>query len=208
MFYFDQSQPPIFTEIDGIHGKKKLVENHIYLDIVKKLYSRDLIEKFGEKIEKVKKSEELIPINGFINEETSRNLESLIRELEFENFKEKESNVQKQDEQISDGIDWHPPSENWNPWKSSEIMDSYRYLSMDEKSEYIKKRNIENIVEPQMKEIRESLPIYNSRKILLDAIKSNTVVIVKGETGSGKTTQLPQYILEDAIENGQGMELN
>jgi len=30
------------------------------------------------------------------------------------------------------------------------------------------------------------------------------VVIVSGETGSGKTTQVPQFILEDAIASGRG----
>jgi HrpA-like RNA helicase len=38
----------------------------------------------------------------------------------------------------------------------------------------------------------------------LDAISRHQVVIVAGETGCGKTTQLPQFILDDAIQRGQG----
>lgn len=43
---------------------------------------------------------------------------------------------------------------------------------------------------------RKSLPVYQHRKGLLEAIKEHQVLIVVGETGSGKTTQLPQYLHE------------
>lgn len=39
---------------------------------------------------------------------------------------------------------------------------------------------------------------------LLEALAGHDVVVVSGETGSGKTTQVPQFILEDAEERGQG----
>ncbi|XP_078418572.1 ATP-dependent RNA helicase TDRD9 isoform X1 [Cetorhinus maximus] len=40
------------------------------------------------------------------------------------------------------------------------------------------------------------LPITKYREQLVDLIENNSVVIVRGATGSGKSTQLPQYILE------------
>ncbi len=43
---------------------------------------------------------------------------------------------------------------------------------------------------------RESLPVYALRTELLDAIAEYQVLIVVGETGSGKTTQLPQFLHE------------
>ncbi|KAF9978393.1 DEAH-box ATP-dependent RNA helicase prp22 [Actinomortierella ambigua] len=44
---------------------------------------------------------------------------------------------------------------------------------------------------------QEALPIFDFRDQLLDAIQSNNVLVVIGETGSGKTTQLPRYIAEE-----------
>ncbi|KAL8056715.1 hypothetical protein ABFX02_04G137100 [Erythranthe guttata] len=58
----------------------------------------------------------------------------------------------------------------------------------------------------KMLEFRKSLPSYKERDALLHAVSQNQVVVVSGETGCGKTTQLPQYILESEIEAAQGAE--
>ncbi|KAB5558793.1 hypothetical protein PHYPO_G00021290 [Pangasianodon hypophthalmus] len=46
-------------------------------------------------------------------------------------------------------------------------------------------------------EQRQYLPIFAVRQQLLNIIRDNSIVIVVGETGSGKTTQLTQYLHED-----------
>ncbi|KAK9278678.1 hypothetical protein L1049_028252 [Liquidambar formosana] len=56
----------------------------------------------------------------------------------------------------------------------------------------------------KMLEFRRSLPAYKEMDTLLKAISENQVVVVSGETGCGKTTQLPQYILESEIEAARG----
>jgi len=43
---------------------------------------------------------------------------------------------------------------------------------------------------------RRDLPIYNYKDDLLSAIRDYQVLIIVGETGSGKTTQIPQYLHE------------
>ncbi|OMJ29644.1 Pre-mRNA-splicing factor ATP-dependent RNA helicase-like protein cdc28 [Smittium culicis] len=47
-----------------------------------------------------------------------------------------------------------------------------------------------------IKEVRDSLPIFKFREQLLDAVENFPILIIVGETGSGKTTQLPQYLYE------------
>ncbi|XP_063152447.1 probable ATP-dependent RNA helicase DHX40 isoform X2 [Candoia aspera] len=45
----------------------------------------------------------------------------------------------------------------------------------------------------------ELLPISKYRRKLVEAIQGNTFVVVTGETGSGKTTQLPKYLFEEGF---------
>ncbi|XP_003378399.1 putative pre-mRNA-splicing factor ATP-dependent RNA helicase mog-4 [Trichinella spiralis] len=47
-----------------------------------------------------------------------------------------------------------------------------------------------------VEETRRSLPVYPFREDLLKAIEDHQVLIIEGETGSGKTTQIPQYLYE------------
>ncbi|CAD7930180.1 unnamed protein product, partial [Amoebophrya sp. A25] len=43
---------------------------------------------------------------------------------------------------------------------------------------------------------RMQLPVYQWKEQLMDAIKEHPVIVLQGETGSGKTTQVPQYLVE------------
>jgi pre-mRNA-splicing factor ATP-dependent RNA helicase DHX16 len=48
----------------------------------------------------------------------------------------------------------------------------------------------------QIQADRKKLPMYPYRDSLLEAIAEHQVIIIVGETGSGKTTQIPQYLYE------------
>ncbi|KAH8054172.1 ATP-dependent RNA helicase [Aureococcus anophagefferens] len=48
----------------------------------------------------------------------------------------------------------------------------------------------------ELLEKRRTLPVYAYRTEFLEAVKDNQVLVVIGETGSGKTTQLPQFLHE------------
>ncbi len=41
------------------------------------------------------------------------------------------------------------------------------------------------------------------RQQILEAVCGNQVVLISGETGCGKTTQVPQYLLDEAWQQGQ-----
>ena len=49
---------------------------------------------------------------------------------------------------------------------------------------------------------RMNLPVWSSKKQILDLVEKNRIVIIQGETGSGKTTQIPQFLLEAGYYGG------
>eukprot|EP00923_Selenidium_pygospionis_P055553 GHVN01096774.1.p1 GENE.GHVN01096774.1~~GHVN01096774.1.p1 ORF type:complete len:1140 (-),score=151.38 GHVN01096774.1:296-3715(-) len=51
---------------------------------------------------------------------------------------------------------------------------------------------------------RKALPIYEVREELMNVLRDHQIVVVVGETGSGKTTQLTQYLLEDRFVATRG----
>lgn len=63
------------------------------------------------------------------------------------------------------------------------------------KSELGKRTNM------SIKDQRESLPAFKMRNQFLEAVRQYQLLIVVGDTGSGKTTQLTQYLAEDGFAN-------
>lgn len=59
-----------------------------------------------------------------------------------------------------------------------------------------------------MRKCRQSLPAHQQRTAILEYISKSTVLVLSGETGCGKSTQVPQFILEEAIANGAGSTCN
>ena len=54
----------------------------------------------------------------------------------------------------------------------------------------------------------QRLPAYQMRQDIVRQISAAQVVVVSGETGCGKTTQLPQIVLDALIESKQGARCN
>ncbi|PVU95435.1 hypothetical protein BB559_002756 [Furculomyces boomerangus] len=51
---------------------------------------------------------------------------------------------------------------------------------------------------------RKELPVYKQRKEFLKLIHENQIIVLVGETGSGKTTQIPQYLTFDMLPQNSG----
>ncbi|KAK2143518.1 hypothetical protein LSH36_834g00067 [Paralvinella palmiformis] len=94
--------------------------------------------------------------------------------------------------------------------KKKENEKEYEYI-MDEEIEFLRAPTLPGTRKDQsedtelseyerkklsIKETQISLPIYPFKQDLLDAISDHQVLIIEGETGSGKTTQIPQYLVE------------
>ena len=54
---------------------------------------------------------------------------------------------------------------------------------------------------------RSRLPIAAYKEEVLKTVRTNQVTVLQGDTGCGKTTQVPQFILEEAAESGQAISI-
>lgn len=57
-------------------------------------------------------------------------------------------------------------------------------------------------------EVRASLPAHAQRETIQKAIRNEQVIVVEGDTGCGKSTQVPQFIVEDWVSRGEGGAVN
>nr|CAD7265409.1 unnamed protein product [Timema shepardi] len=56
-----------------------------------------------------------------------------------------------------------------------------------------------------VQEARMKLPILAEEQVIMEAIQEHPVVVLSGETGSGKTTQVPQFLYEAGYATGGKM---
>ncbi|KAJ7366656.1 pre-mRNA splicing factor [Mycena albidolilacea] len=143
-------------------------------------------------------------------------------------YKRYEEAKPKDDQFVTDVDQWEASQTHHSTFKSGamdkeEIRDEYEYVFdesqtikfvMDTAMPGLKMTAAEKLLQDQIdaaekraktiEETRKSLPIYTYKEQLIEAIKEHQVLIVVAETGSGKTTQLPQYLHEAGFtSNGQ-----
>ena len=95
-------------------------------------------------------------------------------------------------------ISWEPPNSSWNPWISQPtvVEGAEEYMQPPPTSEQFYEEfqaKWEDTSFTSMLEKRKDLPVYQHKQQLLDLVKDNQVIIVRGATGCGKTTQVKNY---------------
>jgi HrpA-like RNA helicase len=89
--------------------------------------------------------------------------------------------------------------------KDTDAQSVYRTKRSEELAKALRK--FRESKDPKVRAIRSatsSLPVNEHKERVLDLIQNNTYSIIVAETGSGKSTQVPQMILNDAIEGSAG----
>ncbi|KAL1211160.1 DExH-box ATP-dependent RNA helicase DExH1 [Cardamine amara subsp. amara] len=94
------------------------------------------------------------------------------------------------------------------PESTSKLLDSLEKesfsVALKERQEKLK--GTESV--KALQAFREKLPAFKMKEGFLNSVSENQVLVVSGETGCGKTTQLPQFILEEEIASLRGADCN
>lgn len=106
----------------------------------------------------------------------------------------KESAEEVIDDSVSPPIEMPPKSENLI--KSDKVEETKNKVVDRKPVTYV---HVER--DPKIQAARLKLPILAEEQIIMETISENSIVILAGETGSGKTTQVPQFLYEAGYAN-------
>uniref|UniRef100_A0A2K5Q1J1 RNA helicase n=1 Tax=Cebus imitator TaxID=2715852 RepID=A0A2K5Q1J1_CEBIM len=222
--YIKQLGRRIFAREHG--SNKKLAAQSCALSLVRQLYHLGVVEAYSG-LTKKKEGETVEPYKVNISQDLEHQLQNIIQELNLEILPPPEDpsmpvalNIGKlahfepsQRQNQVGVVPWSPPQSNWNPWTSSNIDEgplafaTPEQISMDLKNELMYQLEQDHDLQAILQE-RELLPVKKFESEILEAISQNSVVIIRGATGCGKTTQVPQFILDDFIQSDRAAECN
>lgn len=140
-------------------------------------------------------------------QELNENITNILESVQFQ-LKEiqpqtkdhqQKSNISNETQRTvnDDTMSWEDDLEDTNallPKENDKAKNDMRRKALP--NEFIQKQKMEDDI---IRKVRCKLPMYNYREELLNVIRKNAVTVICAETGAGKTTQCPQYILEDAV---------
>lgn len=112
---------------------------------------------------------------------------------------------------LPDTVDELPPDEEKSRDRRGVFRRSLSPTEAEKRERSLKQKLSEYLQDPKLEDLRskkEELPMNQYGAKVLDLVNSNVYSIVVGATGSGKTTQVPQILLEHAIAQGQGASCN
>ncbi|GFT52705.1 ATP-dependent RNA helicase A protein, partial [Nephila pilipes] len=215
--YCEQNRVNLIALYAREHGSnKQTASKSCALSLVRQLYHLQVIEAYSG-VTKKKEIDKLEPYEVNVDPQIIQEAEDILQELGIQPVLvsddsdtqepilltlEKNVEVDTQSRPHPGGVvPWSPPQPNWNPWTSCNIDEGplaampLAAISGSIKEEYSQKMEKDTAFQ-KMINIRKELPVYQFQENILDAIRDNSVVIIRGATGCGKTTQVPQYILD------------
>lgn len=104
----------------------------------------------------------------------------------------------------SKGIKSSAETQEFNLFHTQIISKSSRNLSLEEAIELFCKFK-ERKRKAQLARIaidREKLPVFAFKKKILDSVRDNQVILIAADTGAGKSTQVPQFLLQSGLFDG------
>uniref|UniRef100_A0A452RBD1 ATP-dependent RNA helicase A n=1 Tax=Ursus americanus TaxID=9643 RepID=A0A452RBD1_URSAM len=218
--YIKQLGRRIFAREHG--SNKKLAAQSCALSLVRQLYHLGVIEAYSG-LTKKKEGETVEPYKVNLSQDLEHQLQNIIQELNLEIVPPpddpfmpvvlnlgKLAHFEPSQRQNQMGVvPWSPPQSNWNPWTSSNIDEGpLAYATPEQISMDLKNELMYQLEQDHDLPERELLPVKKFESEILEAISQNSVVIIRGATGCGKTTQVPQFILDDFIQNDRAAECN
>ncbi|XP_034934854.1 dosage compensation regulator isoform X2 [Chelonus insularis] len=215
-------------------SNKQSASKSCALSIVRQLYHLGVIEAFSGTLKKPKDAEQMKSYSVKISPELASEVEELLESLEIKpvNVNTAEVKIDTPDQKalgmslITDHVlddfissvpqptgvvSWSPPQANWNPWIGCNIDEgplattSLEKLSQEMVLQQRERLQQDQQLQQSMKE-RMNLPVYAKKGEIMQAIHDNPIIIIRGNTGCGKTTQVCQFILDDYINSRQGAE--
>ncbi|TGZ59712.1 hypothetical protein CRM22_008906 [Opisthorchis felineus] len=208
-------------------SNKQMASRACCLSLVRQLFHAGEIEAFtGQK--RKKKHDEVPPVDVKLDPGLERSLADLLDELGLQPPLQPPETVlpdqpynmithynltdfEEAPAQQPQVIPWCPPLPNWNPWTGCNIDEgpeaTMQLSEMSARFADERLRRFDN--EPNLRSLlddRAQLPVHSYRHSIMDAITHSRVTLIRGETGCGKTTQIPQFILDTYIESGRGAE--
>ncbi|XP_019699351.1 dosage compensation regulator isoform X2 [Harpegnathos saltator] len=214
-------------------SNKQTASKSCALSIVRQLYHLGIIEAFSGTLKKNKDTELLKPYPVKISPELENQIHEVLNKLDIkpvcvtmvadikvENSRSSNTGISLLTNQVLDDfissvpqpagvVSWSPPQANWNPWTGCNIDEgplsttSLDQLSEDLMNEQRTKLQDDSNLQARIK-ARSNLPVSSMKNEIMNAINENPIVIIRGNTGCGKTTQVCQFILDDYIASSQG----
>ena len=213
-------------------SNKQSASKSCALSLVRQLFHLGVIEAFSGTLKKNKDVEDLPPYEVNLAPEMMAQVHDCISSLEYtpvdptgygvegaENLpllldtKFLDDLLPPSNKSEGGVVSWSPPTANWNPWLACNIDEgplasaNMDQISEDLNSNWSERNKTDQDVQASLKS-RSQLPIFNMKDQIMTTIHDNPVVLIRGNTGCGKTTQVCQFILDDYIGSGQGSYCN